>query len=159
MFLEAVLVALGPVARGHEQNRPGDAVALARRESADYVKAFNDRKTKELVAPLIPDADLALLQGSSFEGLEAGQIRGGEEIAGCHALFFSVYPRSRLSLTVIRARLLRPDLLIADVDFDIQGLPSDAGPIRGRSVIIRVREAGAWKIAAERNVSRTPRTK
>ena len=70
--------------------------------------------------------------------------------------FFSVYPNSRLKQTVFYARLIRPDVLISDFEFEISGLPRDAGPIRGRAVTIRVLESGVWKIAAERNASRTP---
>jgi hypothetical protein len=52
--------------------------------------------------------------------------------------------------------MVRPDLLVADVDFEIRGLPRDAGPIQGRAVVLRVLESGVWKIAAERSFSRTP---
>jgi uncharacterized protein (TIGR02246 family) len=156
--LAAALVTQLLGARGQEQARPGDAAELAKRESAIYVKAFNDRNTKDLAALLTPDADFAFLQGPSVERLEFGLVRGGGEIVGCHEAFFSLYPDTKLTQTVLHARLIRPDLLIADVDFEIKGFPDDAGPIRGRSVILRVNEAGTWKIAAERNVSRTPAT-
>jgi hypothetical protein len=33
---------------------------------------------------------------------------------------------------------------------------TDAGPIQGRAVVLRVLESGAWKIAAERSFSWTP---
>ena len=157
--LAAALVAQLLVARGHEPERFGDAAALAKKESALYVKAFNDRNMRDLAALLTPDADVAFFQGSSVERLEFGLVRGGGEIVGCHESFFRLYPDTRLTQTVLHARLIRPDLLIADVDFEIRGFPDDAGPIRGRSVILRVNEAGAWKIAAERNVSRTPATR
>jgi uncharacterized protein (TIGR02246 family) len=131
-------------------------MALATRESTDYVTAFNERKSKDLTTLFTPDADFAFLQGPSVEKLQYGLIRGRQEIVVCHEAFFSLCPDSRLKQTVCYARLIQPDVLIADIDFEIVGLPSNAGPVRGRAVTIRVLEAGVWKIAAERNVSRTP---
>jgi hypothetical protein len=70
--------------------------------------------------------------------------------------FFQVFPTAKLSHTVRRARLITPDVMVADVDFEITGLPEDSGPIKGQVVIIRVRTEGAWKIAVERNISKVP---
>ncbi len=77
----------------------------------------------------------------------------------CHETLFEMYPDIKLKRTVTDARLIRPDVLIADYDFEITGLPGNAGPIRGRAVPIRVLESGSWKIAAERIVSGTPASK
>ena len=65
-------------------------------------------------------------------------------------------PNPNVSTQAAANRLIRPDVLISDSEFEISGLPRDAGPIRGRAVTIRVLESGVWKIAAERNASRTP---
>jgi uncharacterized protein (TIGR02246 family) len=159
--LAAALATQGLETRGQPQAQDVSAVvvALATRESAAYVKAFNDRKTKDLTALFTPDADFAFLQGPSVDKLEYGLVRGRREIVDSHETFFSVYPDSRLKQTVFYARLIRPDMLIADIDFELVGLPSNAGPIRGQAVTVRVLESGVWKIAAERNVSRTPVTK
>ena len=158
--LAAALAAQGIEARGQAQAEAQDlsgvVVALAERESAAYVKAFNERKIKDLAALFTPDADFAFLQGPSFDKLEFGLVCGREEIVSSHEAFFSMFPDAKIKRTIVRARLIRPDLLIADVEFEISGLPSDAGPIRGRNVCLRVLESSVWKIAAERNVSRTP---
>jgi uncharacterized protein (TIGR02246 family) len=158
--LAAALAAQGLEARGQAQPEAQDlsrvVVALASRESAALVKAFNERNLKDLAALFTPDADFAFLQGSSIERLDFALIRGREQIVGNFETFFSVYPNSRLKQTVFYARLIRPDVLISDFEFEISGLPRDAGPIRGRAVTIRVLESGVWKIAAERNASRTP---
>jgi uncharacterized protein (TIGR02246 family) len=158
--LAAALAAQGLEARGQAQPEAQDlsrvVVALASRESAALVKAFNERNLKDLAALFTPDADFAFLQGSSIERLDFALIRSRKEIVGNFETFFSVYPNSRLKQTVFYARLIRPDVLISDFEFEISGLPRDAGPIRGRAVTIRVLESGVWKIAAERNASRTP---
>jgi uncharacterized protein (TIGR02246 family) len=153
------LVGLGLVAFGDDPGRSVGAVEQAKLESATYVNAFNSHKAAGVAVILAQDADFAFLQGASVEKLEYGLISGREEIAACHSTFFSAFPDSRLSQTVLSARRIRPDLLIADVEFEINGLPGDSGPIRGRAVILRVKEGVRWKIAAERNVSRTPPTR
>ena len=159
--LGAALAAPGLATRGQDraQDLAAMSVALATRESAAYVTAFNDRQPKDLAPLFTPDADCAFLQGSSVEKLDYGLVRGRKEIVACHETFGSTFPDAPLAQTVLRARLIRPDLLIADVDFEIKGLPADSGPIRGRAVVLRVLESGRWQIAAERNVSRTPVTR
>jgi hypothetical protein len=153
--LIAALAAQAPSAPRRDRDGSDAAVELARRESSAYVRAFNERGAKDLSAIFTQEADLAFLQGPDAGRLEYGIVRGADEIVGCLARFFELYPDARLSQTVVSARLIRPDLLIADVDFEIVGLPGESGPIRGRSVTIRLNESGVWKIAADRNVSRT----
>ena len=67
-------------------------VPLAKRESAAYVKAFNDRKFKDLAPLFTSDAEIAFLQGSSVEKLEYGMVDGREEIVSCHETFCSIVP-------------------------------------------------------------------
>lgn len=131
-------------------------VPLAERESAAFVKAFNGRNSKELAALFTSDADFAFLQGPSVEKLEYGMAHGKELIVSSIDMFWSTLPNSKLARTVRSARLIRPDMLISEADFEITGLPEDVGPIQGRAIAIRVLESGAWKITAERNFSRAP---
>lgn len=158
--LAAALVTQGLLVRGQDRAQDLSAVVvpLAKRESSAYVKAFNDRKFKELTPLFTSGAEIAFLQGSSVKTLEYGMVDGVEEIVGLHEMFCNSFPYAKLTQTVLSARLVRPDLLIADVEFQIEGLPEDAGPIQGRAVVIRVLESGAWKIAAERSFSRIPVT-
>ena len=159
--LAAALLTQGLVVRG--QDRAQDVsvvvVALAERESAAFAKAFNDRKFKDLAALFTSDADFEFLQGPSVEKLEYRMACGRDEIASCIGTFCSTFPKAKLTLTVRSARLIRPDLLIAGADFEIKGLPKDAGPIQGRAVTVRVLESGVWKIAADRGLARTPAKK
>ncbi len=154
----AALLAQGLVVRGQDRAQDVFAVvvALAERESAAFAKAFNDRKFKDLAALFTSDADLEFLQGPSVEKLEYRMASGRDEIASCVDTFCSTFPNAKLTLTVRSARLIRPDLLIAEAEFEIKGLPKDAGPIQGRAVTVRVLESGVWKIAADRGLARTP---
>jgi hypothetical protein len=154
-LVATTLLAQGPSAPRHDRGYREDAVELAKRESAAYVRAFNEHRTNDLRTLFAEDADLAFLQGPDVERLDYGLVGGADKIAGCLAGFFELYPDARLSQAVATARLIRPDVLIADVDFEIVGLPGDASVIRGRSVVVRVNESGVWKVTADRNVSRT----
>jgi hypothetical protein len=156
--LAAILTTQWFVVRAQDRAQALSAkvVPLATRESSAYVKAFNDRKFKDLAVLFASDPEIAFLEGSSVEKLQYSLVGGKADIVGCHEMFCSMFPDAKLTQTVVSARLLRPDLLIADVDFEIKGLPKDAGPIQGRAVVIRVLESGVWKIAAERSFARTP---
>jgi hypothetical protein len=156
--LAAALATQWLVARGQDRAQDLSAVVvpLATRESASYVKAFNERKSKELAALFTSDASIAFLQGSSVEKLDYGMVDSRNDIVSAHEMCFSIFPNAKLTQTVLSARMIRPDLLMAEVDFEIKGLPRDAGPIQGRAVILRVLESGVWKIAAERSFSRIP---
>ncbi|MDR3638585.1 MAG: hypothetical protein P4L84_32570 [Isosphaeraceae bacterium] len=153
----AILAILGFGAWG--QDRAEDVTAIvvpiATRETDAFVKAFNQRKVNEIGSHFTSDGDLAFLQGANIEKLNSGLVRGREDVTRDFETFFMLCPNARLTETVRYARLIRPDLLIADVDFEIKGLGDDQGPIEGRAVVIRVLEAGVWKIAAERSFSKT----
>jgi uncharacterized protein (TIGR02246 family) len=157
VYLAASLLILGLGVRGQDRAEDVSAIVvpLATRETEAFVKAFNERKTNDISDLFTPDADLAFLQGSSIEKIESGLVRGRKEIAQSFESFFEGYPKCRLTETLFNARMMRPDLLIADVDFEIKGLGDGEGPIIGRAVVIRVLEAGVWKIAAERSFSKT----
>ena len=156
--LAAALLTPRLVVRGQDRAQDVSAVivALAERESSAFAGAFNDRKFKDLAALFTEEADLEFLRGPSVEKLEYRMACGRDEIASCIDTFCSTFPNAKLTVTVRSARLIRPDLLIAEADFEIEGLPNDAGPIQGKAVTVRVLESGVWKIAADRNFSRYP---
>ncbi len=54
------------------------------------------------------------------------------------------------------ARLVTPDVMVVDDDFQITGLPEESRPIKDQTVTVRVRVHGAWKFAATRNVCLEP---
>ena len=70
--LAAALAAQGLEARGQAPPEARDlsevVVALAARESAALVKAFNERNLKDLAVLFTPDADFAFLQGPASRG-------------------------------------------------------------------------------------------
>jgi hypothetical protein len=155
--LAAIVVILGFGVRGEDRAEDLSAIVvpLATREADAFVKAFNDHKPVDIGALFSEDADLAFLQGASIDKLNSGLVRGRKQITLDFDTFFSVYPNCRITEKVVYARMVRPDLLIADADFEIKGLGDEEGPIKGRALVVRVLEKGVWKIAAERSFSKT----
>jgi uncharacterized protein (TIGR02246 family) len=133
-----------------------DVITGAKTASEAYVKAFNEHDPKAIGALFTETADFAFLQGSSLENLQFGLVSGRDEITATVATFFRMCPSAKLTHTVRRARLVTPDVMVVDEDFEIAGLPEESRPIKGSFVVIRVRVDGSWKIAAERNVSYDP---
>jgi uncharacterized protein (TIGR02246 family) len=133
-----------------------EVLARAKSESAAFVEAFNRHDAKAVGELFAESGDFTFLQGSSFETLQFGLIRGRDQITEGMQIFFELFPDAKLSHATRRARLITPDVLISDEDFEITGLPRGDGPMKGQFVVIRVKSDGAWKIAAERNVSKLP---
>ena len=133
-----------------------DATAAAKAGSESLVKAFNEHNTKALGELFTESADFAFLQGDSLETLQFGLVSGRDQITATVATFFQMYPSAKLAHTVRRARLVAPDVMVVDEDFEITGLPGESRPIKGKLVVVRVLADGCWKIAAERNISYDP---
>jgi uncharacterized protein (TIGR02246 family) len=143
---------IGPAASRAEE----DVMPQAKAQSEAFVKAFNEHKAKAVGSLFTEDADFTFLQGSSSDSLQFGLASGRDQITDTVQAFFQIFPASKLSHTVRRARFVTSDVMVSDEDFEITGLPNDAGPIKGQFVVVRVKVDGAWKIAAERNISKVP---
>jgi uncharacterized protein (TIGR02246 family) len=131
-----------------------DVMPQAKAEA--FVKAFNEHDAKAVGSLYTESADFAFLQGSSLETIQSGQVSGRDPITRAVEKFFQINPSAKLTHTVRKARLITPDVMVSDEDFEITKLPGEPGPIKGRLVVIRVRTDGTWKITAERNVSKAP---
>lgn len=136
-----------------------DAMPQAKAESDAFVKAFNAHNAKAVGALFTETADFAFLQGSSLDNIQFGLVSGRPDITATLETFYQLYPSAKLAHNVRKARTIAPEVMVSDEDFELTGLPADAGPIKGQFVVVRVRANGAWKIAAERNVSKVPASK
>jgi hypothetical protein len=81
-------------------------------------------------------------------------VSGRDRIIAAVATFFQLNPSAKETHTVRLARLIAPDVMLVDEDFEITGLAGENRPLRGKFLIVRV--DGSWKIAAERNISYGP---
>ena len=135
-----------------------EVIARAKAVSEAYARAFNEHDAKAIGAICTEGADFAFLQGDSLENLQFGLVSGRDQIIAVVTTFFQMNPSAKLTHTVRRARLIAPDVMLVDEDFEITGLPEEPRPIRGKflSVRVRVRVDGNWKIAAERDISYDP---
>ena len=156
-WMSFAMVILGIAARPATSWASDEAVlARAKAVSEAYAKAFNEHDAKAIGAICTEGADFAFLQGDSLENLQFGLVRGRDRFIACVETFFEMNPSAKLTHTVRRARLIAPDVMLVDEHFEITGLPEESRPIRGKSLIVRVRVDGSWKIAAERNISYDP---
>jgi uncharacterized protein (TIGR02246 family) len=133
-----------------------EVIAGAKARSQAYVKAFNNHDAKAIGALCTESADFAFLQGDSLKNLQFGLVSGRDQIIATVATFFQMNPSAKVTHTVRRARLIAPDVMLVDEDFEITGLPEESRPIKGKFVIVCVRVDGSWQIAAERNISYDP---
>jgi uncharacterized protein (TIGR02246 family) len=156
-WMSFAMVILGIAARP-ATSLASDKALLARAKAVSeaYAKAFNEHDAKAIGAICTESADFAFLQGDSLENLQFGLVRGRDQIVTTVATFFQLNPTAKLTHTVRRARLIAPDVMLVDEDFEIGGLPGEPRPIRGKFLSVRVRVDGSWKIAAERNISYDP---
>ena len=156
-WMSFAMVILGIAARP-ATSLASDEAALARAKAVSeaYAKAFNEHDAKAFGAFFTEGADFAFLQGSSLDDVQFGLVRGRDQIIACVETFFEMNPTAKLTHTVRRARIIAPDVMLVDEDFEIGGLPGEPRPIRGKFLSVRVRVDGSWKIAAERNISYDP---
>lgn len=156
-WMSFAMVILG-ITAGPATSWASDEAVLARAKavSETYARAFNEHDAKAIGAICTEGADFAFLQGDSLENLQFGLVSGRDQIIAVVTTFFQMNPSAKLTHTVRRARLIAPDVMLVDEDFEIGGLPGESRPIRGKFLSVRVRVDGSWKIAAERNISYDP---
>ena len=133
-----------------------EVIARVKAVSEAYARAFNEHDAKAIGALCTESADFAFLQGDSLEKLQFSLVSGRDQIITVVTTFFQMNPSAKLTHTVRRARLIAPDVMLVDEDFEISGLPEEPRPIRGKFMSVRVRVDGSWKIAAERDISYDP---
>jgi len=73
-----------------------------------------------------------------------------EVVRTAEEAFQGVLAGTKISLTVRKLRLLRPDVAVADLDTRVSGLPG--GEARISQMLVLVEEDGRWWITAQHNV-------
>lgn len=96
-------------------------------------------------APFAPDADYVIWTGR--------HIRGRDVICEGHEQIFStIYKDSRIKITVEQIRLLRPDVAVVQVHGQNEFYHDGAAQqFEGRQLLVLVKEADGWQIAAFQN--------
>ncbi len=107
--------------------------------------AWNAHDGKAFAAQFTTDADYVVVNGM--------YIKGREEIERGHTqIFTTIYKDSRNVATVKGIRLLRPDVAVAHVEWNLEFKAGDRPmKARGMNTMIMTREGGKWSIAAFQN--------
>ena len=113
--------------------------------------AWNAMDPEAFASPFAEDADFVNIVGEHHRGRAA-------IVAGHRAIFRDFYADSTTRLTLLAARLLRPDVALAHV---FSELDAPKGPLAGRNTavfsMVLTRENGRWQIAAFHNTRQMAR--
>ena len=115
--------------------------------------AWNAMDPEAFASPFTEDADFVNIVGEHHRGRPA-------IVAGHQAIFRDFYADSTTELTLLAARLLRPDVALAHV---YSALDAPKGPLAGRNTavfsMVLTKERGRWEIAAFHNTRQMARRK
>lgn len=140
------LVAIGSSAAPLAQDRPADEAAVKA-----VIQAFIDTREANDAAGLA-----ALLTADADQRQTSGNLRVGRDAVVAGSLETTRNTGGRRVMAVDTVRFLGDDVAIADARYDSLGR-SDGSDQRMLTSIVLRREAGAWKIAAIRNMIPTGR--
>lgn len=140
------LVAIGSSAAPLAQDRPADEAAVKA-----VIQAFIDTREANDAAGLA-----ALLTADADQRQTSGNLRVGRDAVVAGSLETTRNTGGRRVIAVDTVRFLGDDVAIADARYDSLGR-SDGSDQRMLTSIVLRREAGAWKIAAIRNMIPTGR--
>jgi uncharacterized protein (TIGR02246 family) len=151
--LLVALVALSPLAAGTSlaQDRSADAAAV-RAVVARYVEARERRDATALAALFTDDAD---------QLVSTGEWRRGRDAVVTGGLVSSARSGGVRTIDIETVRFAASDVAVADGRYEIAVTPGapagtvDAGPRRMWTTFVMVKQAGAWRISAIRNMRPT----
>ena len=109
----------------------------------ELVSAWNAGDARAYGARFCPDATITNTDGTLDPGRDEF-VRHAEEA------FQGVLAGTKLSLAVLKLRLVRPDVAVADLDLRISGMPG--GEMRTSLMLVLVEEDDRWWITAQHNV-------
>ena len=112
----------------------------------ELAEAWNAGDARAYGARLCADVTFTNTDGSVDMSRDEVVRRAGEVFQGALA-------GSKLSLTVRKLRVVRPDVAVADLDARVRGVPGmPGGEARIAQLLVLVEEDGRWWITAQHNV-------
>ncbi len=114
-----------------------------------FMDAWNRHDAKALAAVFAEDAD--------FTNVRSIGASGRQKIEDFHApMFATIFSKSHLEYTDIKARLIRPDVAAVDVHWKMSGATDSQGNPRpdreGLLSFVMAKNAGRWEIAVMHNL-------
>ncbi len=102
-----------------------------------------------------PRAIEALFVADADQLVSSGEWRRGRDVLVKGAMASSARTGGTRTLTVESIRMVTPDVAVADARYEISGL-ADGSTRRMWSTFVTVRQEGAWRISAIRNMLPAP---
>jgi uncharacterized protein (TIGR02246 family) len=116
----------------------------------EVVRRYNDAREAN-----DPKAIEALFVADADQLVSSGEWRRGRDVLVKGAMASSARTGGTRTLTVEAIRMVTPDVAVADARYEISGL-ADGSTRRMWSTFVVVRQAGAWRISAIRNMLPAP---
>lgn len=141
--LFVVLVGLHPAAAQTTTPAAGDDDKSLRQIVKQLEDAWNAHDGKAFAAPFAADADYVIVNGM--------YIKGREEIERGHTqIFTTFYRESRNAATVRSVRMIRPDVAVVHVEWNLEPRPG-AEKARAMNTLVLTKDGGKWSIAVFQN--------
>ena len=139
----AALATFAAAAAAAQQPSPSSAdEAAIRQVVGDYIGTREDDDAESLAALLTEDVD---------QQTTSGELRSGRDAVVAGSLGTTRRTGGDRRIGIDSIRFVHPDVAIVDGPYDIVGR-ADGTDRHYRTTIVLTREAGAWRIAAIRNM-------
>jgi uncharacterized protein (TIGR02246 family) len=140
MLSVVALLAAGAVALAQQRDADAseEAMKLAREGAKGYMEAFS-RGDAQAMAELYTKEGVRIFAGER-------RVQGHEELERYYGRFFTENEGARIHITVEQARLLRPDVLVAEGPWTLEGAAARF-PDRGNSAVVLTEDEGQWRLA------------
>ena len=140
----AVLVALASA----NAQEPDPSIAGLAKASADFVKAYNDKKAADIAALFTEEGEMSDQKGED-------RISGREAIKARYEAIFADENPPQMALEVSSVRLVAPNIAIEDGTAHVTPGGDENAPPRSTTytAVLVKNESGNWQIASTRDLS------
>lgn len=148
-ILTLMLVSVQVASAQTPQNSSADEAAI-RQIVQQVQEGWNTHDSKAFAAPFAADADYVVVNGM--------KIKGREAIDKGHAgIFSTIYKDSHNVATVQGIRLLRPDVAIVHVEWNLEfKMGGETKKGHAINTMVMTKDGGKWSIAAFHNTPIQP---
>jgi len=131
-----------------DAQEPDPSIAGLEKASADFVKAYNDKKAADIAALFTEDGELSDRSGEE-------RTTGREAIQARYEEIFADEKPPQMALEVSSVRLVAPNLAIEDGTVHLTPSDDEDAPPRSTTytAVLLKNESGVWQIASTRDVS------
>lgn len=156
IWLTVLMISVAAAVRAEEPAARKDDAAAIRELYTEYDLAWNNGNAAQLAVVWTDDADHVEPDGRAVAGRAAIKTDLEQRLLGD-------LKGTRSQQTVTGIHFISPDVAVVDASYEVSGALDAEGhsrpALQGRYVDIWVKRRGAWYIAADRPIARTPAAK